>query len=240
MNAMIMNNVYTRNGNEIKFNYYTDLPMSKKIAFVSSVADTVVGDDYYYPMLKDMVFDFHLINFFSDVDTGIDYNEDDAGEDDSGEIVDAIEQFLSETNVADVLKLSINFDVLTELVDSVNKAIEYKTGIHPSPIADGIASLLNTVEKKFAGIDVDSMTGMANVFSKLRGDITPEKMLEAYAKSDIFKKQHDEVVEKQAKRDATMKKVRQNVAKNNEVKTPVKAAVKKKSSAKTKDNLTVV
>lgn len=235
MNAMIMNDVYTRNGNEIEFNYYTDLPMSKKIAFVNSVADTVVGDDYYYPMIKDMVFDFHLINFFSDVDTGIDYNEDD-----SGEIVDAIEQFLSETNVADVLKLSINFDVLTELVDSVDKAIEYKTGIHPSPIADGIASLLNTIEKKFAGIDVDSMTGMANVFSKLQGDITPEKMLEAYANSDIFKKQHNEVVEKQAKRDATMDKVRENVAKNNEVKTTNKTTVKKKSSAKTKDNLTVV
>lgn len=235
MNAMIMNDVYTRNGNEIEFNYYTDLPMSKKIAFVNSVADTVVGDDYYYPMIKDMVFDFHLINFFSDVDTGIDYNEDD-----SGEIVDAIEQFLSETNVADVLKLSINFDVLTELVDSVDKAIEYKTGIHPSPIADGIASLLNTVEKKFAGIDVDSMTGMANVFSKLQGDITPEKMLEAYANSDIFKKQHKEVVEKQAKRDATMDKVRKNVAKNNDIKTTNKTTVKKKSSAKTKDNLTVV
>lgn len=235
MNAMIMNDVYTHNGEEIEFNYYTDLSMSKKIAFVSAVVDTVVGDDYYYPMLKDMVFDFHLINFFSDVDTGIDYDEDD-----SGEIVDAIEQFLSETNVADVLKLSINFDVLTELVDSVDKAIEYKTGIHPSPIADGIASLLNTVEKKFAGIDVDSMAGMANVFSKLQGDITPEKMLEAYAKSDIFKKQHKEVVEKQDKRDAAMDKVRKNVAKNNEVKTTNKTTVKKKSSAKTKDNFTVV
>lgn len=230
MNAMIMNDVYTRNGEEIEFNYYTDLSMSKKIAFVSAVVDTVVGDDYYYPMLKDMVFDFHLINFFSDVDTGIDYNEDD-----SGEIVDAIEQFLSETNVADVLKLSINFDVLTELVDSVDKAIEYKTGIHPSPIADGIASLLNTIEKKFAGIDIDSMTGMANVFSKLQGDITPEKMLEAYANSDIFKKQHKEVVEKQAKRDATMDKVRENVAKNNDIKALTKnnkTSTKRKSTAK--------
>lgn len=210
MNAIVMNDVYTRNDEEIGFNYYTDLPMSKKISFVSAVADTVVGDDYYYPMLKDMVFDFHLINFFSDVDTGIDYNVDD-----SGELVDEIEQFLSETNVADILKISINFDVLTELVDSVDKAIEYKTGIHPSPIADGIASLLDTVEKKFAGIDVDSMTGMANVFKNMQGNITPEKMLEAYANSDIFKKQHAEVVENQKKRDEAMDKVRENAKKNN-------------------------
>lgn len=209
MNATIMNDVYTRNGEEIEVNFYTDLPMSKKIAFVSAVADTVVGDDYYYPMLKDMVFDFQLINFFSDVDTGIDYDEDD-----SGDLVDDIEQFLSETNVADVLKLGINLDVLTELVDSVDKAIEYKTGIHPSPIVDGIASILDTIEKKFAGIDMDGMNGMANVFSKLQGNITPEKMLEAYAKSDIFKKQHGEAVESQAKRDAAMDAVRENVKKN--------------------------
>ena len=226
MDIMIMNGAYIHNDEDIEFNYYIDLPMSKKIAFVSAVADTVVGDDYYYPMLKDMVFDFHLINFFSDVDTGINYDEED-----SGELVDKIEQFLSETNVADILKVSINLDVLTELMDSVDKAIEYKTGIHPSPIVDGIASILDTVEKKFAGIDVDSMTSMANVFSKLQGNITPEKMLEAYAKSDIFKKQHEEVAEKQSKRDATMNKVRENVAKNNDVKTSTKDG---KTSAKRK------
>lgn len=226
MDTMIMNGAYTCNDEEIEFNYYIDLPMSKKIAFVSAVADTVVGDDYYYPMLKDMVFDFHLINFFSDVDTGIDYDEDD-----SGELVDEIEQFLSETNAADILKVGINFNVLTELMDSVDKAIEYKTGIHPSPIADGIASILDTVEKKFAGIDVDSMTGMAKVFGKLQGDITPEKMLEAYANSDVFKQQRDQVVDKQAKRDVTMDKVRENVAKNNDAKTTAK---EKASTSKSK------
>lgn len=224
MNTLVMNDVYTRNGEEIEFNYYTDLPMSKKIAFVNAVADTVVGDDYYYPMLKDMMFDFQLVNFFSDVDTGIDFD------DDSIELLDEIDEFLSETKAADVLKLNINFDVLTELVDSIDKAIEYKTGIHPSPIADGIASLLNIVEKKFAGIDVNSMTDMANVFKNVQGNITPEKMLEAYANSDIFKKQHDEVVEKQAKRDADADKMIANAKKS----AGTKPSTKRKSAAKAK------
>lgn len=224
MNTLVMNDVYTRNGEEIEFNYYTDLPMSKKIALVNAVADTVVGDDYYYPMLKDMMFDFQLVNFFSDVDTGIDFD------DDSVELLDEIDEFLSETNAADVLKLNINFDVLTELVDSVDKAIEYKTGIHQSPIADGIASLLNTVEKKFAGIDVNSMTDMANVFKNMQGNITPEQMLEAYANSDIFKKQHEEVVEKQAKRDADADKVIANAKKSD----GTKPLTKRKSAAKAK------
>lgn len=205
---MIDTAMYVRNGKNIEFNYYTDLSVSKKIAFVDSVVNTVVGDDYYYPMLKDMMFDFQLVNFFTDVDTGIDFD------DDSGELIDEIDAFLSDGNLVDILKVSIDIDVLMELIDSVDKAIEYKTGIHPSPIADAITSLLDTVEKKFSGIDVDSMTGMAKVFGKLQGDITPEKMLEAYANSDIFKKQHDDAVDAQAKRDATMEKVRENVKNN--------------------------
>lgn len=203
---MIDTAMYVRDGKSIEFNYYTDIPVSKRIAFVDSVVGTVVGDGYYYPMLRDMMFDFQLVNFFTDVDTGIDFD------DDSGELIDEIDAFLSDGNLVDILKVSINIDVLMELADSVDKTIEYKTGIHPSPIADAIASLLDTVEKKFSGIDVDSMAGMAKVFGKLQGDITPEKMLEAYANSDIFKKQHDDVVDAQAKRDATMEKVRENAA----------------------------
>ena len=203
---MIDTAMYVRNGKNIEFNYHTDLSVSKKIAFVNAVVDTVVGDDYYYPMLRDVMFDFQLVNFFTDVDTGIDFD------DDSGELIDEIDAFLSDGNLVDILKVSIDIDVLMELSDSVDKAIEYKTGIHSSHIEDAIASLLDTVEKKFSGIDVDSMTGMAKVFGKLQGDITPEKMLEAYANSDIFKRQHDNVVDAQVKRDEKKKKVRENAA----------------------------
>ena len=202
---MIDTAMYMRDGKSIEFNYHTDLSVSKRIAFVNAVVDTVVGDDYYYPMLRDMMFDFQLVNFFTDVDTGIDFD------DDSGELIDEIDAFLSDGNLVDILKVSIDIDVLMELSDSVDRAIEYKTGIHSSPIEDAIASLLDTVEKKFSGIDVDSMTGMAEVFGKLQGDITPEKMLEAYANSDIFKRQRDDVVDAQVKRDATMEKARENV-----------------------------
>ncbi len=189
---------YTRNGEEIDFNYYIDMPMSNKLGFVNSVVKAVVGDDYYYPMLKDMIFDFRLVQFFTDVDIEID-DEDDT--------VDAIEAFLSDTNVADVLKINLDIDLLMKLYDAVDKAIEYKTGIHPSPIADGIASILKVAEDKLRGFDIDSMTDMAKVFAKMQGDITPDKMLEAYANSDVFKKQHEDVVDKKAARDAKIDKV---------------------------------
>lgn len=193
---------YIRNGEEVDMTYVPNISIGRKLAFVDSVVDAVIVDDNYYPMLKDMMFDFRLIQFFSDVDTDIS---------DDGNVVDNIEEFLSETNAADVLKINIDLDVLFELVDAVDKAIEYKTGIHPSPISDGIASLLKVVEDKFSDFDVESMTGMAKTFAKMRGDITPDKMLEAYAKSDIFKKQHEDVVAAQEKRDADMKVIQDNI-----------------------------
>lgn len=191
MSDKIINDTYISNGEEIEFNYYTSPSMSKKLSFVKSVVDTVCGDDYYYPMIKDMTFDFCLIEFFSDIVVA-DNNED---------TIDYVEEFLANNNAATVMKLGMDFDVVQELYENVDKMIEYKTGIHPSPIADAISKVLDTLEQKFAGIDVDAMTGMANVFGKLQGDITPEKMLEAYAKSDIFKKQHDNVVKNQTVRD---------------------------------------
>lgn len=186
---------YTRNGKEFDFNYYIDMSMSSKLGFVNSVVKAVVGDDYYYPMLKDMIFDFRLVQFFTDIDIEID-DEDDT--------IDTIEAFLFDTNVADILKINLNIDMLMELYDGVDKAIEYKTGIHPSPVADGIASILKIAEDKLRSFDMDSMTGMAKIFSKMQGDITPDKMLEAYANSDVFKRQHEDVVKKQKARDAKM------------------------------------
>lgn len=197
--------MYVDNGNTVEFNYYLDIPMSRKLAFVDSVVDPVVGDDYYYPMLKDVMFDFRMVQFFTDIDAGV-VDGDDA--------IDQIVDFLERTNAADIVKVGVNFDVVQELYDSVDKAIEYKTGIHPSPIADGIASLLDTIEQKFAGIDMDAMTGMAKVFGKLQGDITPDKMLEAYANSDVFKKMHGDVVKKQDERDKKAED-RLNIVKGN-------------------------
>lgn len=229
MNNYVATDTFEYNGEAIEFNYFTRFNMSNRVAFIDAVVESIVGESetttededgnkvttvnkFYYPMLKDMIFDYQLMLRFSDV-VMTDY----VGDIDNlsnGELIDTIEKFMNETNIGTIMKLGIDIDELNTLIDGVDKAIEYKTGIHPSPIADGIASLLDTVEKKFAGIDMDSMKDMANVFGKLQGNITPEKMLEAYAKSDVFKQQRDEVVEKQAKRDAAMEKVRENVKKN--------------------------
>lgn len=218
MKSYNVTDVYIKDGNEFEFSYYSNPPMSTKLSFVKSVVDSVVVGDYYYPIIKDMVFDFYLIDFFSDV--VIDIETDNVG-------VDDIEEYLSGNNAAATIKLGMDLMVLNELYDSVDKVIEYKTGIYPSPIADAIVNVLDVVQSKLSGLDVDAMTGMANVFSNMSGNITPEKMLEAYAKSDVFKKQHEDVVANQAKRDKTMDAVRETVKRDTA--TPVNDTVDNKA-----------
>ena len=205
----IVTDVYMNGDVETEFSYYTNPSMGKKISFVTAVVGIVADDDYYYPMIRDMVFDFCLVNYFSNIDPIV--TLDDNG---TGETIDDVERFLESTNAATVMKLGMDFDIIQELSDCVDKAIEYKTGIHQSPIADGIASIFDTLEQKFADIDMDAMTGMAKVFGKLQGDITPDKMLEAYANSDVFKKMHGDAVKKQEKWDKKAED-RLNVVKGN-------------------------
>lgn len=227
MSDKIISDTYINNGEEIEFSYYANPSMSKKFSFVRSVVDVVCGDDYYFPMIRNMIFDFYLIKFFSDI---VVYSED-------KDSIDYVEEFLANNNAATIIKLGMDSDVLQELYENVDKMIEYKTGIHPSPIENVISKILDTLEQKFANIDVNAMTGMANVFGKLQGDITPEKMLEAYAKSDVFKKQAKEVIANQKKREATMEKVRENAKKNNDfaVVDGKDGAVSKKASARKKN-----
>ena len=229
MSDKIINDTYISNGEEIEFNYYANPSMSKKFSFVRSVVDVVCGDDYYFPMIRNMIFDFYLIKFFSDI---VVYSED-------KDSIDYVEGFLANNNAATIIKLGMDSDVLQELYENVDKMIEYKTGIHPSPIENVVSKILDTLEHKFANIDVDAMTGMANVFGKLQGDITPEKMLEAYAKSDVFKKQAKEVIANQKKREETMEKVRENAKKNNDfaVVDGKDDAISKKASTRKKNTI---
>lgn len=229
MSDKIISDTYINNGEEIEFSYYANPSMSKKFSFVRSVVDVVCGDDYYFPMIRNVIFDFYLIKFFSDI---VVYSED-------KDSIDYVEEFLANNNAATIIKLGMDSDVLQELYENVDKMIEYKTGIHPSPIENVISKILGTLEQKFVNIDVDAMTGMANVFGRLQGDITPEKMLEAYAKSDVFKKQAKEVIANQKKREETMEKVRENAKKNNDfaVVDGKDDAISKKASARKKNTI---
>lgn len=185
MNRNIKTGVYTHNGEEFVFNFYTSLRAYDKMRFVKNVTDLVVGDDYN-SVIKDMMFEFMIIDIFTDVDIS-EINE-------SNDAINMIEQFINETNIVNIVRANVEDGLISELEKAVDDNIEYRTGIHKNPIADSISNLLNTIDTKLAGIDVDSIANMAQVISNMSGEMTYEKMLEVYSKSDMFKERYAQLL----------------------------------------------
>ena len=187
------NGVFTYNGVSHNFDFMTSLSAHDKQTFVKTVVNNLVGDDGYDVVIRDLIFDFIVVDIFTNIDTSFINMKDDDGNDINPVIL--IEHFLEETNVADIVKANMEAGLLDELNRAVDLNIRYLTGIHPSPIADSIASLLSTIEKKINEVDLDSMMDMAKTFAGMTGDITPESIINAYITSDIHKKNLSEIEE---------------------------------------------
>ena len=195
----VMMGTYIRGDELIDFNFGTDLSAYDKVAFVRTVVDTLVNDAAYDSIIRDMIFDFVIVKFFTDIDTAFTKKMDDDGNSISPIIL--IEQFLEETNVVDIVKANMEVGLLDELNRSVDRSIEYRTGIHPSPLNEALASLVNTLEKKMNGFDMNSMMGMAQKFVGMTDKLTPDSVVNAYINSDIHKKNLEEIAESKADED---------------------------------------
>ena len=197
MNEMIkdiMNtktSTYTYNNESYSFNFVTDLSVSNKAVFVRTVVDTIVDDSNYDSVLRDIIFDYTVISTMTDIDTAflkvVDGN---------GNIItdiDLLEDFLLSTNIVEIVKANAFSTLFDELNNAVDKSIAHRTGIHPSPLSESLASLFSTIEKKINEFDMDNMMDMANVLSGMTGDITPDSIMNAYMESDVYKKNMAEI-----------------------------------------------
>lgn len=184
MSSNMKTGVYTNvNGDDVAFDFVTSLSAIDKVGFVQAVTNTLVGDHYNF-VIKNMIFDFMIIRFFTDIDVSDILDADDS--------VVRIERFLNDTNAVEIVMANADSGVIKELMGAVELDIEYKTGIHNNPftpIVESLTSLLDTVESKIEDIDLDSMLDMAQTMGGISGELTPEKILEAYANSDMYKKQ---------------------------------------------------
>lgn len=188
--------VYTRNGESISFNFYTNLCAVDKMKFVDNVTSYVVGDNYN-SVIRDMMFDFTIIDIFTDVDiTEIVNSKTDS--------INMIEDLLNETDIATIVRANAESGLISELEKAVNDNIEYRTGVHRNPIADSFSSLLNAIENKLAGIDTDSMMQMAQVISGMSGEMTPERVWETYSKSNIFKEHYAKLLADRKRHDTAI------------------------------------
>lgn len=177
--------VYTRNGKEVTFNFYTSIRAVDKIKFIDSVTGYVVGNNYN-SVIRDMMFDFAIIDVFTDVDITEIINSDDA--------INMIEDLLDETNIVDIVKANAERGLIAELEKAVDDNIEYCTGIHKNPLTESLSNLVNTIERKLDGIDTAAMMEVAQIFSGMTGELTPEKMLDAYANSNVFKQNREQML----------------------------------------------
>lgn len=179
MKNEVKTGVYTIDGKDNPFAFYTSLNAYRKSQFVVSVCNTLVGDNYNY-VLDDLVFDYFIVAIFTDIDVS------EVQKSDNG--ISAMEEFVDKFKpVIDTVKANAVDGVLDELRNAIDLNIEYRTGIHINPISSSLANLLDTLNNKFSGFDLDKMMEIAEPMSKIAGELTPEKMLDAYAKTNIFK-----------------------------------------------------
>lgn len=182
----VMAGTYTRNGEFYDYTFWTGLSAYDKLVFVNSVVDTLVSDNRYDSIVKDLIIDFNIVRVFTDIDTSFINVKDDDGNNINP--INFIEEFLDETNVVDVVKENMESGLFDELNKAINLSIEHRTGIHVNSLNESLANLVNTIEKKINEIDLGSMAEFANVFSGISGEITPESIVNAYMASDFHKK----------------------------------------------------
>jgi len=194
------NGVYVFDGVEKEYNYITDMTALTKARFVTMVSQLLIGEDYL-SILRNLVFDFILIKLMTDVDVSYITDPENA------DCISMMEEFVLGSGIAETLKTDMREGLLDELNKAVDDNIEYRTGIHKSPIADAVANLVKTLEKQVQNIDAGKIMGIAEALSKISGEFTPEKVNEAYFNSPMFKQRQAELLAERGKRDDALNAV---------------------------------
>lgn len=191
MNKMMKNGVFTYNDESYNFDFSTSLSAYEKQIFVKTVVNNLVDDNWYNAVIKDLIFDFAIIEVFTNIDTSFINMKDDDGNDIEPIII--IEHFLKETNVVDIVKENMDIGLFDELNNAVNLNVQYITGVHTSPLNDAVTNLIYTLEKKINEADLESMMGMAQKFVGMTEDFTIENIVNAYMNGDTHKKNLAEI-----------------------------------------------
>lgn len=189
----IISSMYIYDGEEFEFNYYTSLRPTEKVSFIKNVISTIISEEFYYSVIKDLVFDATVITMFTDITLPEDINK--------------IEEFLKETNLAEIVKSNVEYGIIEELKIAVDNNIAYRTGIHKNSVADSFSSLIKTLEEKVSDIDTKSMMEMTQVINGITGELTVDKMLEAYINSDIFKQNQKQIIANKEENDVKINAV---------------------------------
>lgn len=189
---------YFKGEESFNFNFNTDLSVANKLKFVNSVCDLVVNGNSYNSVIKDLVFDFFIIDIMTDIDMS-EFKK-------SSAFLDDVEEFLMETNIVEIVKANAFPTLFDELNNAVDDSIEYLTGIHKNPLNNALTSLINTFERKISEVDLENMMSVANKLNGITDDFTIENLVNAYVKSDVHKQNLEEIKDAKGSSKKTTKK----------------------------------
>lgn len=184
---------FTYKNDSYDFEFKTSLSAYDKLVFVKTVVDAIVNSDSLDIVIRDMIFDFVIIDMFTNVDTSFIDMKDEDGNNINPIIL--IEHFLEESNVVEIVKANIEEDLIDELNRAIDLNIQYLAGVSMNPISDALTKLLSTLNKKVDGIDLESMMSMAQKFSEMTEGFTVDNVVNAYMNSDIHQKNLKEIAE---------------------------------------------
>lgn len=194
----MMTGSFDYNKETYNFEFATDISALNKLIFVDSVVDSLVDANNYNSIIKDLIFDFNIIEIFTNIDTSfVDMK------DENDKVINPIiliEHFLEETNVVDIVKANMRDGLLDELNMAVDKSLQYLTGVHSNPLNEALANLFSTLEKKVDGVDLYGAMDMVQKFVGMTGEFTPESIVNAYMNSDVHKKNVEEIAEAKNKK----------------------------------------
>lgn len=192
MEMNVMTGTYFKGDEANNFNFYTDLSIANKLKFVDSVVGVIVDDEHYNSVIRNVMFNFFIIDIFTDVDI-TELKK-------SNTFLNDVEQFLRETNIVEIVMANVSPSLFEELNTAVDKSIQYLTGIHPNPLNEVLASLLSTIEKKINEVDLDSMMGMAQKIASMTDGFDMDSLVNSYMNSDFHKKNLAEIEESKKQR----------------------------------------
>lgn len=184
MVANTNNGVFTYNGKDFPFEFKTSLAAKEKIRFTKAVVESIVVNNFYYYVIKDMFFDFKIAEYFSEINL---YEVLGLDDEDAPVDIAIVEEFIENSNIVDIIVANAEPGVIEELKKSVDLNVAYITGIQINPIADSISNLFNTIEKKISTVNTEELMGAVRNISDVRDEFTMDKLIEAYGKSDLFK-----------------------------------------------------
>lgn len=156
------------NGETVEFNYENELSLSQKANFVMEVAGMIVsGTIGYAYILKEAIFNYCLIKYFTDI---VLFEND---EDFSLDMIDAFMKANEET-VIDTITKAMGEDVFNELSKACDEAIEFRKA-HFSDYKEEISDLLQVVREFVVKPDylnelLIALTNAVNSFAD-KGDI---------------------------------------------------------------------